>query len=604
MSFKVQNQIRQNAADIRNYLDDLYSWEEEVNKNGKKPSKPTTQSKQNKENFPIRGQTVEEEEEVPKSNSEENKNGNAADRNQNLIRDQSSIPDYYREWDKLAANVDQELKKLEKEEGQVVPRDNKPKPQKQPEAVNPMQRTSGAERNMKIVVKGGRSSYNEVESLKEKGNLFFKSGDYNKAIEMYSECLRKGEEQKVNDELMVVVFSNRAMAYLKLREFLKAEDDCTNALKLNDKHVKSLVRRGQARRKLERHKESLRDYEAAAEIEPENKEIKDEIAIAKKKINTIKEEQKKKMLLPVSITEKARMTVRVEDFDPEKPAQEGPAKSNNNEQAVPSASASVTEETATSKPVLNPTPGENTSEFLTLKDVEGKVIHHENHLAEEEAQKQKVHFRLDLNSDDKGGKTHFQPVALDKQPKKSALKRKRQVSKEPEEPVKATKKTTDLLELKTSKAVQQGKEMWHKQVREDYEKVAQAPEENKDSVQRVTTSSEFLNTWKHIKENQETCEKFLLGQARPERFEDIFKEGIDFDYFMDLIRFGSKIIETNKQLVVDLLEGLSKVKRFNINVKSMIGSEKKVVKEIVEKLKGSDGVSQEVVGQIVEKYKV
>jgi len=50
----------------------------------------------------------------------------------------------------------------------VVPRDNKPKPQKQPEAVNPMQRTSGAERNMKIVVKGGRSSYNEVESLKEK----------------------------------------------------------------------------------------------------------------------------------------------------------------------------------------------------------------------------------------------------------------------------------------------------------------------------------------------------------------------------------------------------------------------------------------------------
>jgi len=75
----------------------------------------------------------------------------------------------------------------------------------------------------------------------------------------------------------------------------------------------------------------------------------------------------------------------------------------------------------------------------------------------------------------------------------------------------------------------------------------------------------------------------------------------------------------NKQLVVDLLEGLSKVKRFNINVKSMIGSEKKgkiigyeekgvlifiVVKEIVEKLKGSDGVSQEVVGQIVEKYKV
>ena len=31
----------------------------------------------------------------------------------------------------------------------------------------------------------------------------------------------------------------------------------------------------------------------------------------------------------------------------------------------------------------------------------------------------------------------------------------------------------------------------------------------------------------------------------------------------------------NKQLVVDLLEGISKVKRFNINIKSMISKEKK-----------------------------
>jgi len=36
MSFRVQNQIRQNASDIRTYLDDLFNWEEEVNKHGKK----------------------------------------------------------------------------------------------------------------------------------------------------------------------------------------------------------------------------------------------------------------------------------------------------------------------------------------------------------------------------------------------------------------------------------------------------------------------------------------------------------------------------------------------------------------------------------------
>jgi len=43
MTFRVQNQIRQNASDIRNYLDDLFTWEEEVNKHGKKTTKPTKQ---------------------------------------------------------------------------------------------------------------------------------------------------------------------------------------------------------------------------------------------------------------------------------------------------------------------------------------------------------------------------------------------------------------------------------------------------------------------------------------------------------------------------------------------------------------------------------
>jgi len=113
---------------------------------------------------------------------------------------------------------------------------------------------------------------------------------------MYSECISKGEEQKVNKDIMTVVYSNRAMAYLKLREYLKAEEDCTQALLLNEKHVKSLVRRGQARRKLEKHKEALKDFQKANEVEPENKEIQEEIKTTFKRINTIKEERKKKMV--------------------------------------------------------------------------------------------------------------------------------------------------------------------------------------------------------------------------------------------------------------------------------------------------------------------
>ena len=30
MSFNIQNQIRQNSTDIKNYINDLHSWEEEI----------------------------------------------------------------------------------------------------------------------------------------------------------------------------------------------------------------------------------------------------------------------------------------------------------------------------------------------------------------------------------------------------------------------------------------------------------------------------------------------------------------------------------------------------------------------------------------------
>lgn len=126
--------------------------------------------------------------------------------------------------------------------------------------------------------------------------MYFKSSELDKAVGLYTEALEKGLAQQVNDELLVVLYSNRAMTYLKLREYLKAEEDCNSALKLNEKHVKSLVRRGNARKRLEKYKAALKDFEKATEVEPENKEIQEEIRLVKKKLETIKEEQKKKMV--------------------------------------------------------------------------------------------------------------------------------------------------------------------------------------------------------------------------------------------------------------------------------------------------------------------
>ena len=225
MTFRIQNQIRQNATDIRNYLDELFSWEEEANTKGKKATKAST--KQNKENYPIRGQALEEDTvESDKNLTEagpEKDERELTEEEKNLKRDILTIPDYYKAWDKFDA--DQEMEKLEKQEDQ---KQIQKKGQKPAQPINPMQKTSGAKGNGKIVVKGRRSTHNEVESLKEKGNFFFKSLEFSKTTEIYGECISKGEEQKVNKDIMTMMYSNRVMAYLKLRGYLKAEEDCTS----------------------------------------------------------------------------------------------------------------------------------------------------------------------------------------------------------------------------------------------------------------------------------------------------------------------------------------------------------------------------------------
>jgi hypothetical protein len=54
--------------------------------------------------------------------------------------------------------------------------------------------------------------------------------EYEKAIDAYSQCLEKLNEQEVGEKsnkLKSVVLSNRAMAYMKLNENSKAVRDCT-----------------------------------------------------------------------------------------------------------------------------------------------------------------------------------------------------------------------------------------------------------------------------------------------------------------------------------------------------------------------------------------
>ncbi|XWS58095.1 hypothetical protein CRYUN_Cryun08bG0005400 [Craigia yunnanensis] len=106
----------------------------------------------------------------------------------------------------------------------------------------------------------------DAASEKELGNEYFKQKKFKEAINCYSRSIALSPT--------AVSHANRAMAYLKIKKFQEAEDDCTEALNLDDRYIKAYSRRASARKELGKLKESIEDAEFALRLEPNNQEIK------------------------------------------------------------------------------------------------------------------------------------------------------------------------------------------------------------------------------------------------------------------------------------------------------------------------------------------
>ncbi|KAL6594606.1 hypothetical protein ACP70R_048344 [Stipagrostis hirtigluma subsp. patula] len=106
----------------------------------------------------------------------------------------------------------------------------------------------------------------DAASEKEQGNEYFKQKKYAQAVECYS--------RSIGLSPTAVAFANRAMAYLKLRRFKEAEDDCTEALNLDDRYIKAYSRRITARKELGKLKKAMDDAEFAISLDPNNPELR------------------------------------------------------------------------------------------------------------------------------------------------------------------------------------------------------------------------------------------------------------------------------------------------------------------------------------------
>ncbi|KAL7303247.1 hypothetical protein TKK_0004447 [Trichogramma kaykai] len=111
-----------------------------------------------------------------------------------------------------------------------------------------------------------------IKKLKNDGNYVFRSEGYLDAYKIYEQALLVDPaNKKVNAKL----YFNKATAAAKMQDYRDAIVQCTEALKLDDKYLKALLRRAFSYMILQEYEEAVRDYERALKLDKsrENKRL-------------------------------------------------------------------------------------------------------------------------------------------------------------------------------------------------------------------------------------------------------------------------------------------------------------------------------------------
>lgn len=104
-----------------------------------------------------------------------------------------------------------------------------------------------------------------AEEEKEKGNEYFKKGEYSTAIKHYTEAINRNPDDPK-------LYSNRAACYTKLAAFDLGLKDCETCCKLDDKFIKGWIRKGKILQGMQQPSKALSAYQKALELDTSNAE--------------------------------------------------------------------------------------------------------------------------------------------------------------------------------------------------------------------------------------------------------------------------------------------------------------------------------------------
>jgi len=104
------------------------------------------------------------------------------------------------------------------------------------------------------------------EKSKEEGNVLFRKGLFEKALEKYSEALESCDDE--NSEIALALRNNRAACYHQLSDFSSVAKDACFVLEREPSNMKALVRRMLAYEPLEKYEAALADARAVLRQDP------------------------------------------------------------------------------------------------------------------------------------------------------------------------------------------------------------------------------------------------------------------------------------------------------------------------------------------------
>jgi len=126
---------------------------------------------------------------------------------------------------------------------------------------------------------------------KEEGNELYKKGKFQKANKKYKKAVRffendanlKEDQKKIAESLKIPCYLNIAACKLKIGDYQDVIKNCDDVLKVQPDNVKALFRKGQALNTLDVWDEAKQLLSRALELDPQNTDVKKELAILKQK---------------------------------------------------------------------------------------------------------------------------------------------------------------------------------------------------------------------------------------------------------------------------------------------------------------------------------